>query len=65
MSQFLFHPSYNIAKTYWGEPERAPSYDLAVRNGSMVHARNQRDQKRSQSSHVPPSISCGIWFHGS
>ena len=49
----------------WDKPEQAPPYDLAIRNGSMVHARNQHDQKWSRSSHVLPSITCGIWFHGS
>ena len=38
----------------WGEPERAPPYDLAIKNDSMIHAQKQHDQKRSQSSHVPP-----------
>ena len=49
----------------WGEPERAPPYGLAIRDGSMIHARNQHEKTRDRSSHVPPAIMCGQWFHGS
>ena len=28
----------SMQQSYWGEPEQAPPYNLAVRNGSMVHA---------------------------
>ena len=56
---------HHMMSLNWGEPERAPPYDLAIRNGSMVHARNRHDQKQSRLSHMPPSITCGIWFHGS
>ena len=71
MTAISGYKSHEIGEIYinieniWGEPERALLYDLAIRNGSMVHARNQHDQKRTRSSHVPPSITYGIWFHGS
>ena len=32
---------------------------LVIRDGCMVHVRNQHEQKRKQSSHVLPSITCG------
>ena len=49
----------------WGEPERAPHDDLAIRDGSMVHERNQHEQKRTRCVSRAPAITSGLWFHGS
>ena len=38
---------------------------LMIPYNFIVHAQNQHDQKQRQLVHMPPSITCGIWFHGS
>ena len=45
---------------YWGKPERVPHYDLTIRNGSMVYAQNQCDQKdrNGDNHHIDPHTVC-------
>ena len=49
----------------WGEPERAPHDDLAIRDGSMVHERNQHEQKRTRYMSRAHALTSQQWFHGS